>query len=291
MRPVEEHQVLMETPQIDRVFPWCSKLQLRYTADQFASGSTWIYHNLTDGRDFGSDLADLPFVHPSQLNRMQRMWYNMVLQALQSHTQLLLIVNGTAGTGKKFTIAAISRNLPKEYLVRLAFTAKAAYLIRGDTLHKTFQIPVEKGPAKFGPLNGSKLAALQETFTNIQLVIIDEYSMVSLPMFGKMDARLREAKGKGIFFGGVLMVLVGDPDQLPPVASPSLYSQTTVPYANEGRAAYLAFQSVIKLTEVRRQVVAEGDTDQQTFLETLNSLPDGNCSVEQWRFLQTRNPG
>jgi ATP-dependent exoDNAse (exonuclease V) alpha subunit len=114
--------------------------------------------------------------------------------------------------------------------------------------------------------------------------------MLSLTMLGKIDARLREAKGNNLFCGGLTVILVGDPAQLPPVAAPSLYSQSTAPFANEGRAAYLAFQSVIKLTEVRRQQVEDGDIDQQTFLDTLNSLREGNCSIDQWKFLQARNP-
>jgi hypothetical protein len=45
------------------------------------------------------------------------------------------------------------------------------------------------------------------------------------------------------------------------------------------------------LTEVQRQEVENGDIDQQTFLETLNSLREGTLfSVDQWQFLQVRNP-
>jgi hypothetical protein len=156
---------------------------------------------------------------------------------------------------------------------------KDAHLIRDESLHKTFQIPVEKGSTKFSPLNGMKLAALQETFGDVELIIIDDYSMLCLPMLGKIDARLREAKGNNLFFGGLSVVLVEVPAQLPPMAAPSLYSQSTASFSNEGRAAYMAFQSVIKLTEVRRQEVQDGDIVQQTFVETLNSLREGNCSV------------
>ncbi|XP_046642682.1 uncharacterized protein LOC124327729 [Daphnia pulicaria] len=291
MRPAGEQEVRSDLPVIDRSFPWLTSLQLHYTPHELACGSTWVVNHLTNGRDLGTDSTDLPFVSPSQLNRSQRMWFDMVVEALQSRKQLLLIVNGTAGTGKTFTISAISSAVPKEHIVRSAYTAKAAHLIRGETLHKIFQIPVEKGQGtKFGPLNGAKLAALQEKFRHVKIIIIDEYSMLSLTMLGKIDARLREAKGNNLFCGGLTVILVGDPAQLPPVAAPSLYSQSTAPFANEGRAAYLAFQSVIKLTEVRRQQVEDGDIDQQTFLDTLNSLREGNCSIDQWKFLQARNP-
>ncbi len=165
----------------------------------------------------------------------------MVLEAVQSRKQLLLIVNGTAGTGKTFTISAISSVVPKEHIVRSAYTAKAAHLIRGETLQKTFQIPVEKGSTKFGPLNGAKLAALQEKFRHVKVNIIEEYSMLSLTMLGKIDARLPEAKGNNLFFGGLIVILVGDQAQLPHDAAPSLFSQSTAPFANEGRRRLLGF--------------------------------------------------
>ncbi len=41
-------------------------------------------------------------------------------------------------------------------------------------------------------------------------------------MLGKIDARLREAKGNNLFYGGLTVIFVGDPAQLPPVAAPSL---------------------------------------------------------------------
>ena len=66
----------------------------------------------------------------------------MIMEASQSQTQLLLLVNGTAGTGKSHTICAISHALPAKELVRCAATANPAGLIRGSTIHREFYIPV-----------------------------------------------------------------------------------------------------------------------------------------------------
>jgi hypothetical protein len=68
MRPVDEHEASPDLPIID---------------------------HLTNGRDLGTDCTDLPFVHSSQLNRLQRMRFNMAVEALQLRKQLLLIVNST----------------------------------------------------------------------------------------------------------------------------------------------------------------------------------------------------
>lgn len=103
-----------------------------------------------------------------QLNEMQRKWFDVVTESLASENQLRLIVNGTVGTGKSHTIAAISHALPKEDAVRCAFTAKALFLIQGDTLHKTFNILVESGSKRFAPLNSAALARLQAKISSVR---------------------------------------------------------------------------------------------------------------------------
>jgi hypothetical protein len=99
-------------------------------------------------------------------------------------------------------------------------------------LQKTFQIPVDKGSTKFGPVNGAKLAALQEKFRHVKVIIIDEYSMLSMTMLGKLTLVFVKPKATTFFFGGLTVILVGDPAQLPPVAAPSLYAQSTAPFAS-----------------------------------------------------------
>ncbi|EFX60513.1 hypothetical protein DAPPUDRAFT_277057, partial [Daphnia pulex] len=84
MRPVGEQEVRSDLPVIDRSFPWLTSLQLHYTPHELACGSAWVVNNLTNGRDLGTDSTDLPFVSPSQLYRSQRMWFDMVVEALQS---------------------------------------------------------------------------------------------------------------------------------------------------------------------------------------------------------------
>lgn len=97
----------------------------------------------------------------------------MVMNAHHSKTQLRLIVNGVAGTGKSHTFSAISHALP-ENIIRCAFTAKAAFLIRGQTLHATFQIPVESRRRTFAVLNGEIEARFQKTFQDVSIILIDE---------------------------------------------------------------------------------------------------------------------
>ena len=85
-----------------------------------------------------------------------------------------MIIIGTAGTGKSYTVSAISHYL-KNSLKRAAPTGKAAFIINGETIHSLFQINVSNS---FKKLTGIKLKNLQDTFKNVDFIIIDEYSML-----------------------------------------------------------------------------------------------------------------
>ncbi len=171
----------------------------------------------------GND-ESLPHVSVDQLNTMQNNVFQLVKNFSNNNKQLLAIVNGTAGTGKTFTICAITQIIQNTH-ARCAPTAKAAFLIKGETLHSTFYIPCSKKHSdEFPDLNGENLKKLQNKFLNKTHIIIDEYSMVSQVMLAQIDKRLRQATGKKtLFFGGLSVILIGDPGQLPPVSGHSLY--------------------------------------------------------------------
>ncbi len=66
---------------------------------------------------------------------------------------------------------------------------------------------------------------LRAEWKNVDVVLIDEVSMVSLNLLGDIDHALRYVKEKpNEWFGGVLMIFSGDLYQYPPVGSPALYS-------------------------------------------------------------------
>ena len=81
----------------------------------------------------------IPNVDYTELNEMQLFVYNLIKHFTRNKDQLLMIVNGAGGTGKSFTIFAISKLLKKQ-LKRSAPTAKAAFLIKGETIHSQFRI-------------------------------------------------------------------------------------------------------------------------------------------------------
>jgi DNA replication protein DnaC len=126
-----------------------------------------------------------------------------------------MILLGTAGTGKSFTVSAITK-LKEEHIKKASPTAKAAFLINGDTLHSLFNIPVDNSNKKtaFLDLENEALANLQRQFDGIDLLIIDEFSMLGQEMFGKIDRRLKQAKNNNSPLDGISLILIGDPAQL-----------------------------------------------------------------------------
>jgi ATP-dependent Lon protease len=73
-------------------------------------------------------------INLAHLNKLQKLTYKIVNKFKEERQQLLMIMLGTAGTGKSFTVAAISE-LKKDKIKRSAFTAKAAFLIKGKYNH------------------------------------------------------------------------------------------------------------------------------------------------------------
>ena len=94
----------------------------------------------------------------------------------------------------------------------------------GTTLHAAFDF---KFGNKYLNLTPQKLQQLQEIFKNVQLVIIDEFSMVGVEMLYNIHKRIQEfvIENKKDLFGGRAMMLVGDILQLPPVQASPIYAK------------------------------------------------------------------
>ena len=195
------------------------------------------------------------------------------------------------GTGKSFTISAIS-NLVRNVYLRCAPTAKAAYLIKGSTLHSTFYLSTSNKEKDLSmDLKGDRLKILQEKFKDKTHVIIDEYSMVSQIMLAQIDKRLRQATGfHDKFFGGLSIILVGDPAQLLPVMGSPLYNYPTkTTMASHGLNCYQQFKHAICLEVCERQKNDLNDPDQEYFIEMLKRIRSGCLDLEQnakdWNFI------
>ena len=145
-------------------------------------------------------------------------------------------------------------------------------------------------------MQGARLASFQNNFKDITHIIIDEYSMVHQVMLAVIDKRLRQATGKDVWFGGISVILVGGPGQLPPVGGSPLYQNIfnntkQKDLATHGYNCYLEFKTVILLETSERQKNPDNDPKQQHFIDLLLRCRNGifnEQTVLDWKFLLER---
>lgn len=139
---------------------------------------------------------------------------------LVNETRESVFLTGKAGTGKSTFLRYISKNTKKRH-IKLAPTGIASIHIQGETLHSFFQLPL-------GPLIPGDARLLEQKFRKkkkkiiqkLELIIIDEVSMVRADLLDALDRILRRVTGfKNKPFGGKQLLLVGDLFQLEPVVT------------------------------------------------------------------------
>jgi hypothetical protein len=136
-----------------------------------------------------------------------------------------LLIHGGPGTGKSFVANAIYKRLNKfqHNVLLCAPTGVAATLLDcGRTLHGLLELPFDKNDI-FIELGATTLAGLITRFENVVAIIVDEVSFLSATYISFIDVRLRKIKASDLPFGGLMVILMGDMFQLPPVQGLSLY--------------------------------------------------------------------
>lgn len=123
----------------------------------------------------------------------------------------VIIIMGRAGTGKSTLIKEIKKNSNKK-CASIAPTGISAYNINGSTIHSFFRYPPKPFP-KEDFLNDSTKAVIR----NLEVLIIDEISMVNASVLDSIDNSLKRYKKTDKPFGGINLILVGDIFQLEPV--------------------------------------------------------------------------
>ena len=188
-----------------------------------------------------------------------------------------LMIHGAAGTGKSTIIDLGSMwaqhmlqgpgdNPDHPFVIKAAFTGTAAANICGQTLSSTFNFTYGNQHIK---LSDKKRDKTKIALKNLEILAIDEISMVKADMLYQLDLKLQEIKERrGVPFGGVMIAAFGDIFQLPPVAGRPVYARpSNVQYHNtfdlENRWEMLA---VINLTENHRQ------GEDKPFVDLLNRL-------------------
>lgn len=201
-----------------------------------------------------------------------------------------IFLTGKAGTGKT-TFLHNLREHPLKRMVVVAPTGVAAINAHGVTIHSFFQLP-------FGPLIGFDRTKTDQMRFNrekvniirsLDLLVIDEISMVRADLLDAVDAVLRRFRTHNKPFGGVQLLMIGDLQQLSPVVKEDerelLRDCYETPYFFSSRALRETSFVSIELTQVFRQQdnhfisilnqVRENRLDKLS-LETLNRryIPD-----------------
>lgn len=138
-------------------------------------------------------------------------------EKLVQETNYSVFLTGKAGTGKSTFLRYIAEKTHKNFVV-VAPTGIAAINARGETIHSFFGVPF--GPLQPGDARLKKNKYNEEKtqiMENLQLLIIDEISMVRADLLDAIDYILRKVRRNPYPFGGVQVLLVGDLFQLEPV--------------------------------------------------------------------------
>ena len=199
-----------------------------------------------------------------------------------------IFLTGKAGTGKTTFLKNIKAHSPKR-LVIVAPTGVAAINAGGVTIHSFFQL-------SFGPnipnqdldskplvrkFSGEKIKAIKA----IDILVIDEISMVRADILDAIDDVLRRYRNRSLPFGGVQLLMIGDLHQLAPVVKDDEWNILRPYYASpfffESKALALSQFITIELTHIFRQA----DED---FINLLNKVRDKKLDAESTKLLNSR---
>ena len=125
-------------------------------------------------------------------------------------------ITGFAGSGKSYLISFICTVLKNKIFGLSAMTGCAAILIGGNTLHSLLSI----GLAKDDPEGLFKRIKKYNKLTylrSLDVLIIDEVSMLSDILFDKLDSLFKLIKNNKLLFGGIQLIFIGDMFQLQPI--------------------------------------------------------------------------
>lgn len=211
------------------------------------------------------------------------------------HTNRSVFLTGKAGTGKTTFLNDFVKRTKKKHIV-IAPTGIAAINAGGVTIHSMFGLPLRTFLPTTERIDGSlanNIADLMHHFKyrkdklkllrEIEIIIIDEVSMLRADVLDMMDFSLRFVRRNNQRFGGVQMLFIGDLYQLPPVVRDEhvLKQYYQSPFFFDSLAIKEIPLITIELTKVYRQ-------SDQEFLEILNAIRDGDVANIDFDHLNER---
>lgn len=201
-----------------------------------------------------------------------------------------VFLTGKAGTGKTTFLRNLRNSQPKRMAV-VAPTGVAAINAQGVTIHSFFQI----APGLFMPdaVNAAEQRKLyyrmseqkKNILRTLDLLVIDEISMVRCDLLDAVDQTLRSYRDKRKPFGGVQLLFIGDLQQLAPVARDQEWDilKTTydTPYFFSSKALQQTPFVTIELKKIYRQ-------DDRQFIDLLNQIRTNTLSDQMLEMINRR---
>ena len=211
--------------------------------------------------------------------------FNPIFQkalALLEETDTNVFITGRAGTGKS-TLLSYFREHTKKKVVVLAPTGVAALNIKGQTIHSFFKfkpdITLERVKAVY------KKDDPQNIYKKLDMIVIDEISMVRSDLLDCVDKSLRLNRGNQLPFGGVQMVFIGDLYQLPPVVTSSekeiFKTHYASPYFFDARVMEGLSFEFVELEKIYRQ-------KDDVFISLLNAVRNNSATEEHLSVINQR---
>ena len=195
-------------------------------------------------------------------------------------TGVSVFLTGKAGTGKTTFLKEIVRQTSKRFAV-VAPTGVAAINAGGVTIHSFFQLPLcpylpdvkelvteYQMPERMRSLRKERVKILR----TLDLLIIDEISMVRADILDAIDDILKRYRRNDRPFGGVQLLMIGDIQQLPPVVKeserPFMEQVYSSPFFINSKVLQRLPYVTIQLEKVHRQ-------SDRIFLDILNEVRSG----------------
>lgn len=200
---------------------------------------------------------------------------------IESH-QGVTFLTGSAGSGKSTLLRFLARNTSLRGSLGLAApTGTAALNIDGYTLHSLVGLTVSDWP-KLPKEGNSRLGGFNPTrrkkiLKNLEFLIIDEVSMVSADTLDAVSRALRNAKNDDRPFGGIKVLLIGDPFQLEPVVKNQFWIRSGASQIYESKHFFSSH--AFRGARVQKLALAKNQRQlEEKFIEALNEVRVGRVS-------------
>lgn len=201
-----------------------------------------------------------------------------------------IFLTGKAGTGKTTFLHKL-KLLSNKRMVIVAPTGVAAINAKGVTIHSFFQLP-------FGPiLPNDSLSNTSNRFNrkfsktkidiikSLDLLVIDEISMVRTDLLDGIDKTLRRFKNRNEIFGGVQLLMIGDLNQLSPVIKDYEWQVLKPFYKNAYFFSSISYQQCSPITIELKHIYRQ---DNPVFINILNEIRNNKLSAHSAKELNKR---